>query len=128
MSKESFFNPPILRRRFAIPDGILLCKSEPGISRGYTSVFAGHSERRFMRAFSAANLRAGLTGLRRQYNFCKERDTVVDGYILLGYLALYSRSRNGSLLILGCSCSHPKLALTAEKKAKSESITSDTAQ
>ena len=77
MSKESFFNPPILRRRFAIPDGILLCKSELGISRGYTSVFAGHSERRFMRAFSAANLRAGLTGLRRQYNFCKARDIVV---------------------------------------------------
>ena len=83
-----------------------------------------------MRAFSAANLRAGLTGLRRQYNFCKEeRDTVVDGSILLqGCLALYSRSRNGCLLFLGCSCSHPKLALTAEKKAKSESITSDTAQ
>ena len=77
LSKESFFNPPILRRRFAIPDGILLCKSELGISRGYTSVFAGHSERRFMRAFSAANLRAGLTGLRRrQYNFCKERETL----------------------------------------------------
>ena len=35
-----------------------------------------------MRAFSAANLRAGLTGLRRQYNFCKERDTVVEGSIL----------------------------------------------
>ena len=82
-----------------------------------------------MRAFSAANLRPGLTGLRRQYNFCKEeRDTVLDGSILLACLALYSRFRNGCLLFLGCSCSHPKLALTAEKKAKSESITSDTAQ
>ena len=83
--------------RLAIPDGILLCKRELKISRGCTSVFAKHSERRFMRVFSPC--KSGQPDwqlLGDSTSFAKR--SRVGGWV--GHSILYT--------LLGCSLYHPE--------------------
>ena len=92
-----------LSPRLAIPDGILLCKRELKISRGCTSVFAKHSERRFMRVFSPCKSgQADWQLLGDSTSFAKR--SRVGGWV--GHSILYT---------LGCSLYHPKVWSWADR-------------